>query len=74
VNSTHQPDTRSVAYAIAARVGCDHRPVLNWLRGTAPLPRGSIGERVALIAAELGVAPAAAPTAATTNAEPQSAA
>jgi hypothetical protein len=60
VSTSYQRDTCSVAYAIAARAGVDHRPVINWLRGVAPLPRGATGERIALAAAELGVAPVAA--------------
>ena len=57
VSTTYQLDTRSIPYAIAARTGSDHRPILRWLRGLAPLPRGATGERIALVAAELGVGP-----------------
>jgi len=55
-----QPDARSIAYAIASRAGTDHRPILKWLKGEASLPRGSAGERIALIAEEIGVAPSGA--------------
>lgn len=62
MSTTHQPDTRSRAYAIAARAGVDHRPVAEWLRG-GPLPRGAIGERIAIAARDLGIAPHGSSTA-----------
>ena len=50
-------ETRSTAYAIAARAGVDHRPVARWLRGERSLPRGVVGERIVRAARELGIAP-----------------
>ncbi len=55
VSTKQRIDTRSTSYAIAAGAHVDHRRVLAWLRGIAPLPRGSAGERILLAAAALGV-------------------
>ena len=64
MSNRHHYDTRSLAYAIAADADVDHRPVLAWLRGTATLPRGSVGERILRVATTLGAGPPVPPPAA----------